>query len=724
LEQLLTVTEVERDQNHQPLHDSRGLVIHKKTSGWRRQDAGESQYRWVHDGLQRYFQTAPANRPSLHLALESSDPAIVATAVIGLARTEGARHRPALLRLIHPRRIETDRGVELRTYDMPVRRAAIETLAAMQDPQVDQTIEELLEIYSPGTDGAGSDGLRAQLHAELLDALARRRPAGSDPRFLAAFESPFEEVQATAVRCLVADRGSPLPREVTILIAGGRSRLRIMAIEACGLRGDPATVPPLRAAAYDPDLSIRLAAIDALGKVGGEQAIDALRRILRESKTRLREAAVLALAEAGDFASVFNAARYEDARVRRAAAEGLATVSDRRAAQVAGGLLDDASADVQSRVVSSLDQWPLERAGPLLLRACGSVLPTTRRAAFASLARRWPPAAHKQDEFEFAATEARGEVQSIEARKVEQQRRRELLAGLEQQWREQFGDPVAMHMVGDQAPPPIEQAGELAGLQRATAALASPYGAERRAALVHLAERSRQSPPNKEVLRAVALASSREDEAANWLLLLEIGANSDSDVAPEIAYAALRQPVAEVKIAACRLLADRPSPAHVPHLLRQLDAHTPHVTSAALKALGGCGPVEDTIPMELLLACSSPELRVDAAAALARLGVRSGTDALERLLIHRDPKVKVRAVHAIADLQDPLFLAALMDLLDRKIDFSVRRAVVAALPVITAHDITEGRDREQAAVENFAAGSVQWQEQRWRDWYYSGGRSS
>jgi HEAT repeat protein len=657
--------------------------------------------------------------------LECSDPAVVATAVLGLARTEGGRHGPALLRLIHPRRIETDRGVELRTHDMTVRRAAIETLAAMQDPQVDGAIDELLEIYAPGTEGAadaaGSDGLHAQLHAELLDALARRRPAGSDPRFLTALESPFEEVQATAVRCLVADRESPLPREVTSLIAGGRSRLRLMAIGACGLRGDPATVPYLRTAAYDPDLSIRLAAIDALGQVGGEQAIDALRRILRESKTRLQEAAVLALAEAGDFAPVFNAARHQDVRVRRAAAEGLAAVSDRRAARVAGGLLDDASADVQSRVVSSLDQWPLERAGPLLLRACGSVLPTTRRAAFASLARRWPPAARKQDEFEYAGVEARGEVQSIKARQVEQQRRGELLARLEQQWREQFGEPAETRVVDDPAPPPID---ELAGLQRATAALASPYAAERHAALVQLAEHSRQSPPTEEVLRAAALASSREDEAANWLLLLEIAANSDSDVAPEVAYAALRQPVAEVKIAACRLLADRPSPAHAPHLLRQLDAHTPHVTSAALEALGGCGPVEDTIPMELLLACSSPELRVDAAAALARLGVRSGSDALERLLIHRDPKVKVRAVHAIADLQDPLFLAALMDLLDRKIDFSVRRAVLAALPVITAHDITEGRGSEQAGVANFAAGSVQWQEQRWRDWYYSGGRSS
>ncbi|MEQ8789984.1 MAG: HEAT repeat domain-containing protein [Pirellulaceae bacterium] len=728
LEQLLTVTTVQQDPDQQPLRDEHGLVIHRRSSGWSRSETSESSYRWTHSGLARYDAIPPKQRPDLRLALESGDPGVVATATIGLARREGPRHLSALVALIHPWEIDTDSGRQLRTHDITVRRAAIETLGFWNDPVVGSALDELHARYAGGKRNASVDGGAVDspelLEAELLEALAKHRPAGRDPRFLAALRSESNEVQAAAVQCIVADRESPLPREVSNLIAGGRSSLRVTAIEACGRRGDPSTIPQLAAATYDPDLVIRLAAIDAMGKVGGEQAISALRRILQESKTRLQEAAVLALAAAGDYQSVFDAARHQDSRVRRAAAESLGGVSDQRAAHTAAELLRDENADVQMRAVGALGKWPIERAGPLLLMASGAVLPITRQTAFSALAERWPPAAQMQHEFEYPAVGVRGEVQSLEAQRNEQRRRRELLSQLEDRWRAEFGAFPAS-FAASTAPSPTNHAqSPPADFRQAVAALDSPLPAERHAALQQLVEASQRTPLGPEARDAIVRAAQSEVEPGNWLLLLEAAGRCEGDVALEAAYRGLCQDLPEVRIAACRLLGERPSPAHAPHLVRLLDVHTPLVASAALEALGGCAPIDDTLPIELLLACSNPYLRVDAATALARLGVQSGSDALERLLTDRDPKVKVRAVSAIARLEDPLFLSSLMILLEHETDFSVRRAVLDALPSVTGHDVSAAKheDTETYRTESSITDSFAWQARRWREWYYSGGR--
>lgn len=729
LEQLLTVTVVQRDQNRQPLHDENGLAIQARTSGWRLDEDTSDGYRWTHAGLRRYLAIHPAQRPDLRIALGSNDPAVAATASIGLARLEGPRHLSALRALVRPFAVETETGPQLRTHDMTVRRAAIDTLASFPAPAASPVIDELLLAYGVYESDNPDSAYSGELHAELLYALARMVPAGSDPRFMAALESPVDDVKAAAVECLLADTQSALPRQIAELIVDVRSPLRMTAIRACGRRGDPAALPQLLSAAYDADLGVRLTAIAAIGQIGGDEAVDALRRLLVEGKSRIQESAVSALAAAGDYDAVIQAAYHEDWRVRRAAAHGLAGAGGDRALGAAASLLRDRSGDVQVQTVAAIDLWPLERAGPLLLAASDAPHPPTRWAAFRALARRWPPAAEQQTAFEFPPTGTPGGVKTIAARQAEDAQRRELLARLENRWRAEFGgEPVladvgaAEQRVGEKlASYSLEPGSQLDG---ALAALRSPNPGQRQSALQRIARMAQQGRLPDEVLRELAHMAGHEVDPANWLLMLEAAATVHSEPSAHIARAALRQPLAEVRIAACRLLGAQPSPEHAQQLVAQLDEERPAVAFAALEALGGCGPLEDTMPIELMLASPNHFLRVDAAAALVRLGIPAGSDALLRLAHDPDKRVCVRAVNTMGGLKDPLFLHALIVLLDDRFDVSVRRAALAALPQVVGQDVAadiHGDGRE--AGRSIGDQSLQWRLHRWRQWYASGGRS-
>ena len=108
---------------------------------------------------------------------------------------------------------------------------------------------------------------------------------------------------------------------------------------------------------------------------------------------------VAVLAAAGVDEEAASAADDKSSRVRRAVADvldvRLATpIRSSRNRLLCKSFLHDTSADVQVRAVESLEDWPLEIAGPVLLAALEQPTFMTRQAAARQLGHRWPPAAN------------------------------------------------------------------------------------------------------------------------------------------------------------------------------------------------------------------------------------------------------------------------------------------------------------------------------------------
>ncbi|MFA5629685.1 MAG: HEAT repeat domain-containing protein [Dehalococcoidales bacterium] len=144
----------------------------------------------------------------------------------------------------------------LETYaennDMELKRRALEAVAPLSLPRVEQAI----------TEAYNSDDIK--LKASALYAMGRN--------------------------CKI-DWINDLIRELSAPIA----ELRYEAAGACGELAEDTAVPYLIEAAEDNDINVRLAAIIALGKIGGEEAQEYLKACLEDEGETVREAAQHAL---------------------------------------------------------------------------------------------------------------------------------------------------------------------------------------------------------------------------------------------------------------------------------------------------------------------------------------------------------------------------------------------------------------------------------------------
>jgi HEAT repeat protein len=721
IEELLRVAIVQRNANGQPLLDEQGRQRFVDVVGWQWHDSPQGPYHWTQAGLERWSRLPPRERPPLAAALDSRDSALAANAAIGLARVEGPRHAQLLLDVIHPFTLSVEGRKERRAHDPAIRRAAIETLAALDDPNTPALLDRLFETYAVYRPEDEFSQYSAELHVELLRAVARHTSPARDARVIGALEHPQTEIRVEAVRLIAADHGGPVPQLVIDLARGGAHPLRRAAIEALGRRGEADAAPVLAAAAYDPDIGVRLAAIEALGRVGGETAVAELRTILHQEKTRIQEVAVAALGGLGDWQSVHYAAAHDDWRVRRAAAYALAGDDSDGAISAAAALARDASSDVQQVVVASLDRWPIDRAGPVLLAACESIHPNVRREAIRALGRRWQPAEQVRRAFELPPGDGAGPL-TREVLAADALHRGQLLEELAIQWRAEFGEPPL-----EDRPAPIISAREAADPERLAAQLGSSLPAQRRAALEQLARTGAAQPLSDEQLVQLAQLAGRETDLANWQLLLAAVSGAEGELVDEVLYAALRQSSPEISVTACGMLARRGSPKHAARLTPLLESRSPAVVAAALDALTNCGPLDDVGPLQRLLTDRSHPLRVEAAFALARLGYSMGGAALERLMFDDDLPTRRRAVTAAGELRDPMFLGALVAQLDPRNDDSLRRAALAALPEVVGLDVTKQAGGSTATATAFgeepAQHSMESQAARWIEWYLSGGRA-
>ncbi|MGD9722259.1 MAG: HEAT repeat domain-containing protein [Pirellulales bacterium] len=484
-------------------------------------------------------------------------------------------------------------------------------------------------------------------------------------------------------------------------------------------------------------------------------AASARESLAAEGNALARLGAGVASAAVGLGKEVKAVAHDAASRVRLAAAHTVADQSQQveqaaaHAVDTARSVATQAAAQFQQQAVNALAERPIEQAGPILLLAIAEGDAGARRAAAAQLAQRWPPAKDfpveaAAESRERAVAELRqlwavqygqlndaANAQLTEARQLieltaEQAREaQQLLATLEQtdlseEARRQataalvaYGPPL-VHLLDRQlaehvALPETLYNDVLPNIKPAFAAVsrlqASDPAARRQAAKELASLAAAGTLPPIAVERLALLLEAERDPAVLQQVLVAVR-TSTHQAAERMAYQALANTAAEVRVEACNYLAAHGDPRHVDALLRTLADPQAEVQRAAVRALGSVGRLEDSAPLEALLAAEDQLLKLESALALARLQVASGQAALERLAIDSDAQVRLRAAQAMGEIGDPLFAPALLAMLGDQAE--VQQAALRGLTHIAGRDVTLEAGAAPSDVEKVA---------RWRRWY-------
>jgi len=705
----------------------------------------EPTRRWRFPDLEDLLTRPPHQRPDFRRLVTDDDPIVATNAAICLARLGDSSGMEQLAE-----------GVRDPDLKLRMRLAAAEALGTVAEPSPVGLLRELVDQYGRH-DSNEAAGYIPELHAQLVRSLARHVDPVDDPRLVEALRSPASEVRLAAIRAWAGGRRGGLPVEAVDLRTDPDPRVRIAVMAALARRHHPDAHRHLAAALSDHNLRVRIAAIDALGELGGAEARATLEGLLEDEGELIRAAAVSALAAVDAAGGVMAAAGDESWRVRSEVARALVRYPDRKGATLARRLLDDPSSAVQLDVVEAAARWPLGRAGPVLLEAMGKASYMTRRAAAERLAELWPPAA------EFP-------VDGPPQRRVEVLRRlyarfgreiglvdREALAGGASPLKEAAVSPETVARV-EQLLGQLSDPGLPPAVRRQAVRALSDFGPELTAALERLAvvgHRALPEPVYHEVLprhsavfgaldrmtsddvsirrRAAGeleqLAGERplgrlavarlatvavtEPDPLVWQSLLRAVADDPSEPSIRLAYAAIGHPSPEVRRRACEHLATHADAKHAPVLLPALEDENVLVQSAAARALGAGGRLDDTEPLRRLLTAANEPLRVDVAVALCRLGDPSGAAALERLARSNDQRVRLQVAAVMGQLGDPSFVPTLIRMLDDR--QGIRRAALQSLPKVVGRDVAGGGgERPRHSAERIAA---------WKQWFKDRGKT-
>jgi HEAT repeat protein len=675
--------------------------------------------RFIHPGLEPLLRQPPAERANLLVALDHPEEPVRLNAAICLARWGDGRALQPCVAI-----------VENVQHRLTTREAAAESLGYLTKPSPAPALGKLLDKFGRYEPSRLMD-YSPELHADLLRALSRHVDAAHDTRFQEALRAPGVAARQEALAAWGRSSVPELPPAVVDLRADPNPQIRAAAIVMILTKRHPQALDFAKNSLQDADTEVRTATIAGLGRYGGPDALAMLERIMLSEGEVLRAAAVPALREAGALEKVWNAAGDKAWRVRRAVAEQLAMHPERRTSTLAYKFLADDSGEVRRAVVASLEAWPPQMAGPVLLAALKEPTFETRRLAGEQLARRWPPAA------EFAAD-------------LPPERREQLAAELEARWSAEFGQVDTAMLVAAAAgsatpllpggysltPERLDQLQQLIDEASRGAALNLPAlegfgleaidglerlvlernvalpdavykqflatrGAEfaaldlltsqdvndRRRAADRLEELAKESPPRPLVTARIARLVVAEQDGLVWRGLV---AALDADATPAattVALSALSHESPEVRRMGCELLAKRAAPEHVPVLLAAAqDAHV-GTAAAAVKALAVPGMITDPAPLEKLLTSRNTTLRFETARTLHLNGFASGGAALERLAHDIDPEIRRRAAAAMAETGDRAFLPTLVALLNDP-TLGVRKTTVDALVALNGTDIS------------------------------------
>jgi len=694
-------------------------------------DPDSSDRAWRHPALEDLLSRPPHLQVHLPSALSHKNPVVAGNAAIGLARS-GHGDDGVLGRLAG-----TIRSPNLK---LPMRLAAVEALGEVPNSKTLLSVMYGLLYQYADYRGPKKANYNGSLHAGLIRTLDVHFSPTEGTRFVEALRSPSAEVRIEALRAWRTTR-SKLPVEAVDLRSDGDYRVRVAALRALASTKHPKAHKYLSAALRDTHLKVRTAAIESLGILGGARSVATLRKMLKDNSDQLKATATTALAAAGDHVALVEAAADKSWRVRERVAQALSAKCDRQTVSLASELLKDPSVRVQHEVIAAVEQWPLEKAGPILLAAMGSSGYMSRKLAAEQLAERWEPAV----EFPVDGPP---------------QRRDAILAKLRDAFRSRWGFVdrevlAATGQPGENANEPspalvdrVEQLvadHEIAALQavgpmligaleqlvferhkalpefvydrvltrqedtfRAIDKLRAEEVQQRRRGAAQLMNLAAERPLGRLAISRLAQVAAAESDQLVWQSVLTAVADDGSEPSIMLAYAAISHPMPEVRRRACVHLGTHADPRHAGMLITALGDSSQSVNCAAARALGTCGDRAAVEPLKRLLVDGNEQLRLETALALVRLDDMAGTVALERLSYSRDPKIRHHIAAGLGELGQAKQLPLLIRLLDDDA-VGVRRAALESLTKTVGRDMSANADGLPAATEERI--------QRWKQWY-------
>lgn len=680
-------------------------------------------------------------RPDLTAHLESANPLVCANAAIVLARWRVPASSDALATSI--------RSSELK---LPVRCASAEALGKLEGDHSTELLRKLLDEFAAPAVVAQSSYL-PDLHSDLLRALACKVPASGDVRFTAALSSRHAAVRWIALSAWNDDTQHELPQTAVDLAGDPDPRVRSAALKALASHRHPEALERARRGLRDAELTVRVSAVEALRILNTADARQQLQQLQHDSAEIMRMSATTALAAHGIDDSLRAALADKSWRVRGALAQALAngrwttTAAKSHATMAARALLKDPSPEVQREMIAALANWPLEDAAPLLLSVIDGGTYTARKAAAAQLASRWPAAKDfpidgtSQQRAERIA-ELRAPWAQIGARsagavdpaenishdpQISRERLRQLAAlikplqsayvpqslrGQALRALEAFGPellPALEQLVQDESQHVPDELftqllPKLSPTYRALSDYASKDPLTRRHAMQALIAHAGAQPIAELALKRLVQLAQSESDPLVWQAVLAAAATSNSSSSADLAYLALGQQAPDIRRRACAYLAEHGSPRHAAVLVTLLNDQDAGVVVSAARALGYSGPLGDPEPLVHLLSGRENRVRVEAAAALARLQLEQGASALERFTLDKDTDMRRLTATAIGELRDSTLVPQLLTLLEDVQE--VRLAAARSLTLIAGRDIVAGMQLSSAE-----------QRAHWQRWY-------
>jgi len=719
--------------------------------------------RWRHVAIEVLLAQPANSQPDFTQWLKHTSPVVAGNASIAAARALAKGPADAGTADASPARgkesavvaalEQTARNAELK---LPQRRAAIEALGVLSPSEAQVVLLALVDQYGDFT-GPNRGVYSADLHVELLAALARHPNEQSLAQFTTALPCRAAEVRLAAVRGWPTTDDTQLPEELLPLAQDPDPRVRAECLKLLARCKHAQAFILAQRAQNDLKYEVRLAAVEALSAIEGDAALEELTRISKHPTEGLRAAAVKALAQREAWAPALVAADDEIWQVRLALAGELARNSTPAAERAAEKLLEDRSTDVQQRVVQSIAQWPWPRGGKLLLMALDSRIYQTRETASRLLSEQWAPAANfvyqagpdtraeaiavlqEKWQAEFPVDElAAAEGTPPEEAEAAAGPNRQLPAAVAQQVaadvrvlnaadsgaavKEEactrlaelgadLPDALAALMKEQKTTlPPELYAKVLPELDANFKLLAKMEGAEtnvRRQAASELRQAAAKAPlPELTLLRLVELVVS-ESDAVVWHEVQQLLENDMREPVVRLQYTALNHPTAEVQRRACLYLGNHGDARHATLLAAALEDENAQVVRAAAEAYGRLERLDNTLPLVRLLASRDRELVLTVSMSLARQGEESGGDGLERMTRDVDPKLRRRAIETMAELKQPRFIPALIRALDDQL--GIKQLALDGLTTTVGEDIGRGSDETLPSMVE--------QIHRWKQWY-------
>lgn len=722
-------------------------AILAKPEGWIGTPAPKREtiaWNWYHPRIEEVLAWPEENEPVLRAALKKKDPVTATNAAICLARLGDDSGVPILISAVRSGRLET-----------PLRVTAAEALASFDSSVA--TVQKLIDEYD---DQAKTPNMA--LYRELIAGLGNHIDPAGDRRFLAAMNSRDADVRLAAIEAWAKSPSAVLPNELVYLAADPSEKNRIAVMHALGTHDHPERMNYLSSGLRDINYLVRVAAIESLGQIASPEAIGWLEEATKSSSMIVRAAAVRSLATAGRLDLALQSSGDTAWQVRLAVAEVLPKDPDLKSVEVAKGLLEDRSPEVQRQVLLSIDAWPIAKSGPLLFDAMEKFGFQIRQVATDQLGKQWEPARrfprHAPGEVRQRAmvqlrTEfqqeyghlmdarfknADGKEKSQNPAPVDPQlvaRVKRLIAKHEDprcasadryQLRQEIlnlgPDSMAVleHLVfekGEELPeafyttvlPELDPTFDiLYQMQAKTTESEKPLS--RRRAASNLIRLTAEREPSRLALDRLAEQMLQETDTLVWRSVLIALANNESDSTLQMVRIAVGHTSPEIRRRACQWLAAHPRPDDFKLLKPALDDPDPSVKLAAVRAVvagGNLGDTKEVEPLKELLRDSNEELRIEVAYALAAFGDEQGPQTLKELTRSRDANVRQKAVEAIGQLEDPRYASLLISLLDDQLN--VRRAALGALPKTVGHDVPAAGDHQPRTASEIIA--------RWKEWH-------